>query len=949
MNMKDSISNAKKLNQPQLEAINHDTGPLLVIAGAGTGKTTVITERIKKLIADKKADPSEILALTFTEKAATEMETRIDEVMPLGYTQIWVMTFHSFCDRILRDEGLHIGLSSDYKLITATDIVDLIRRHIFEFNLNYFRPLGNPYKFISAMVSHFDRLRDEDVTPENYRVWAESLSDDKDQYLELSSAFAKYQELKIAHNFLDFSDLISFTLLLFRTRPHLLKKYQNKFKYFLVDEFQDTNYSQNQLINLLAGPGQNLMVVADDDQSIYHWRGAATSNVLLFRQSYVDTKTIVLTDNYRSSQTILDSAYRLIQYNNPDRLEVAANISKQLKAHSKNSINIPEFMHFDRGEYEADGVAQKIKELIASDPAFSYRDFAILVRANNHASAFIQSLNHFGLPNQFLGPGKLFDQPEIKDLIAYLNVIRDFTDNQSLFRVLSMDYFSLDQKEIIELSNMAHKTSRTFFSLCESSENKEISKIVNIINHHLESKRTLSAGEILFDFLSETGMLSAILNLTPPFDPETAGSVTQFFNKIKSFSSDNKDSSVESVLNWLELSSEIGESPAVANGDWTQNNAVNILTVHSSKGLEFPVVFLVNLVSQRFPSTERREPLPIPDALIKEVLPSGDFHLQEERRLFYVAMTRAKSRLFLTAADFYGDAKRIKKLSPFITEALGNSALEPSSHVAIQPSLLDWQRSKSPPTTYNLQPTTISYLSYSQIQTFRDCPLHYKAKYIYKMSSPPSAASSFGNTIHKTLRDYHDLKRQHLTSDIQDLYSHNWIPEGYRNAKHAQMYFDKGKNYLTSYLQSDLAQKDPVLLEEPFTIALDGLKIGGKIDRVDLLPDGGIEIVDYKTSTKFLTEKEAITNLQLSFYALAANLIPTSPFNLPPEKITLTLYYLDEQKKVSVRQTPAQLEAAKEEIYQAGRDIAASDFHCSGSLICQHSCDFKILCDIDRN
>jgi len=314
-----------KLNKTQLEAVEHDQGPIMLIAGAGTGKTTVITQRIAYLIEKKKAKPEEILAVTFTDKAAKEMEERVDQLLPLGYSELWINTFHSFAEKILKDYALDIGISNDFKLLDQTSAWLLVRQNLKKFNLDYYSPLGNPTKFIHALLNHFSKCKDEIIYPGDYLEYAEKIKLDKDlikdgesidseiiRIKEVADVYNTYQQLLLDNNALDFGDLINYTIKLFKKRPHILEKYRKKFKYILVDEFQDTNWAQYELIKLLAAPHNNLMVVADDDQSIYRFRGAAVSNILTFKKDYKKLKQISLIDNYRSGQKILDTAYNFI-------------------------------------------------------------------------------------------------------------------------------------------------------------------------------------------------------------------------------------------------------------------------------------------------------------------------------------------------------------------------------------------------------------------------------------------------------------------------------------------------------------------------------------------------------------------------------------------------------------------------------------------------------------
>lgn len=970
--MHKDLAEVKDLNKEQQKAIKHKEGPLLIIAGAGTGKTTVITERIKYLILSKKAKPSEILALTFTEKAAQEMEERVDVAMPYGYTDMWISTFHSFCDRVLRNEALHIGLDPQYKLMSEAETTQLLRNNLFEFKLDYFKSLGNPTKFVSGMIQHFSRLQDEDVNVKEYLKFAEKLKKkaktkeeklEAKKTLELARAFKTYEELKVKKGFMDFGDLIVKTLKLFRDRPNVLKEYQKKFKYILVDEFQDTNFAQNELAILLSKKDKNITVCGDDDQSIYRFRGAAVSNIFQFKKHFKKKATVVLTKNYRSAQEILDKAYQLIQNNNPDRLEVFEKVDKKLVSQRKNAVGELGFIHADRVENEAEAVARKIMELV--DDGYEYKDFAILVRANNHAEPFTRALSRKGLPFQFLGPGRLFRQPEIVDLISYLKVLNDFDDSVSLFRLLSIEYFDIPARDLASIGNYAKRKNLSLFEACEkigdvyvSDKTKKIvKKVVGVINNNLKSIRRETGGQLLYYFLQDTGLMQKLLNPQNSEAEKAAKNISKFFDKLKSYEVDHEDATVPAIVDWIELSSELGESPLAADSDWTEVNAVNLLTVHSAKGLEFPVVFLVNLVSQRFPTINRRETIPISDDLIKEVLPAGDYHAEEERRLFYVGMTRARDKLFFTAADFYGEGKRKKKLSPFIFEALGDEvAAAEYREDQKQLSFLDY-KVLDKKVKDKMLPIHVDYLSYSQIQTFEICPLHYKLRYILKIPTPPSSALSFGSSVHATLNDFYDLVKKGEKPGEKlmfELLEKNWIVEGYESKVHERESLKRGKKILKDYFKNEFDAKNlPFSLEKMFKVPIrdkkGGVMVGGRIDRVDIVNDKEIEIVDYKTGERVPSQREADKDMQLTIYALAAVSIKEKPFGIKPENVKLSFYYLDKGEKVTTQRTKEQLEKAKEDILKIKREIEKSDFKCSGHMFCQNKCEYSLMCRADLN
>ncbi|NCN59072.1 hypothetical protein COW99_01170 [Candidatus Roizmanbacteria bacterium CG22_combo_CG10-13_8_21_14_all_38_20] len=965
------------LNIEQQKAVNHNKTPLLIIAGAGTGKTTVISERIKRLIIEKKAQPQEILAVTFTEKAAKEMEERVDQALPYGYTQTWIMTFHSFCDRLLRNEAINIGLNPGYKLIAEAEAIGLIQNHLWDMSLKYFRPRGNPTKFISGILSHISRLKDEDITTAQYSKWVNnnSKSEDNSKWKELASAYSFYEELKIQNGVMDFSDLISNTLELLRTRPDILKQYQQTFKHILVDEFQDTNIAQYELIKLLTAKGTKplLTVVGDDSQSVYKFRGAAISNILSFMKDYPNSKQIVLTKNYRSTQTILDHAYNLIKHNDPDTLEASLGIDKNLTTTRKEATQKPIQLFFtDREEQEADSVISTITKL-RKEQKYSWSDFAILLRANSHGEPFIKSLKRNGIPYQFLGPNQLFRTEEIRDLIAYIKTLAHFDDSASFYRVLAMPIWNIPGRDLAALNTWAKRTNHSLFELCEevtkqyqsidydrtltsqqlpnlSTKTKDqLAIIISMIHRHLNFVPRETGGQILYYFLADSGQLAKLAKNPESLQDELQlTNISKFFDKLKSYEASHEDASVDAINNWIELSLEVGESPSASDLDWIIEDRVNILTVHSAKGLEFKVVFLVNLVNLRFPTTSRREQIPIPDELIREKLPSGDFHVQEERRLFYVGMTRAKDQLFFTASKSYADNKREKKLSGFVQEALGESYRTTNPAIDQLDFFESWKA-----TPESVEPAKlhhqVSYLSYSQISAFRLCPLHYKLRYILKVPTLISPALIFGTNIHTTLRDYYTYlinNNPHSKDKLLQFLESNWQTIGFKNKKEEQVNLSSAKEYLSGFY--DQAHSQPIYtkaLEEKFTLPLTPtIKIGGIIDRIDVLPSGEIEIIDYKTSNKVPTQRQVDKDEQLTIYALAATQVHHPLFLQKPQNIKLSLYYFANQQKLTTIRSTEELKTSKENIIKLVDEMENSNYACSKHFFCKH-CEYKLYCN----
>ncbi|MCX5800041.1 MAG: ATP-dependent DNA helicase [Candidatus Eisenbacteria bacterium] len=970
------------LNEAQRQAVVHDKGPLLIVAGAGTGKTSVVVRRIAHLIASKRANPGEIMALTFTDKAAAEMEERVDVLVPYGYTDVWISTFHAFGDRVLREHALEMGLTPEFKVLTQPEQIIFLREHLFEFPLSYYRPLSDPTKFISAMVTVFSRAKDEDVSPAEYLDYARALAEqsrlrpeDEElrerarKELEIADCYQLYQDLMTREGNVDFGDQVNLTLRLFRTHPTVLRRYRERFRYILVDEFQDTNYAQFELVKLLAGEGENVTVVGDDDQSIYKFRGAAISNILGFMDAYPQAKQIVLTTNYRTPQSILDCAYRLIRFNNPDRLEVKNSIDKRLVS-TKDEARPPEHLHLEAVSSEADVVAKLIEEKVASGK-YAYKDFAILVRSNNDADPFLRALNMRGVPHRFSGSRGLYGREEVRLLISFLHSIADFDDSPSLYYLAGSEIYGTDQVDLVKLNNFARRRNLTLHEvfelltqtgvagetgravadpteLPEVSEDtqRNVRRLMSDIRRYLMLSREKPAGEILYGFITDTGYLRRLSSEASSVADEQIRNIAKFFDMLRAFASVSIHDDVHNFVAHLDMLAEAGDNPAVAEAD-LDVDAVNALTIHKAKGLEFRVVFLVSLVSQRFPVPHRKEPIELPEPLVKDILPTGDFHLQEERRLFYVGMTRAEEELYLTSARDYGGT-RPKKVSQFVMEALDlpkttpapfkSSAIEAiERNAGVPPERL-------PPAMRPLSPEESLTLSHLQVDDYETCPLKYKYVHILRVPIMRHHAVVYGSALHKAVQEYLRRKRESRRMSLDELlvvFEASWVSEGFLTREHEEQRFEAGERAMRRFFEEEEARgRMPTHVEKEFCFFVDKNRVIGRWDRIDE-SEGEVRIVDFKSSdvhTQKDADKKTKGSLQLQIYALAYK----RAFDRMPDFVELHFLETGLVGRRAVEEDD--LAEAEERIGEAARGIRARRFDAApGHLSCKY-CAYSGIC-----
>src|SRR5512137_2597287 len=452
------------LNPAQRRAVLHGTGPLLIVAGAGTGKTKVITHRIARLIAAKAARPDEILAVTFTEKAANEMEARVDVLVPYTSSFAEISTFNSFGERVLRDYALDAGTRPDFRLLADVDQAIFFRENLFRLPLDYYRPLGHPTRHIQEVLEAIRRLKQEDVRPEDYVRWAEDLGrtatgeperETARKHLEIARVFAAYESLLRSQGLIDFEDQVTLVVDLLRRRPSVLDDLRRRYRYILVDEFQDTNFVQFELVKMLASEHRNLTVVGDDDQSIFRFRGASLSNILGFEEVFPEAKRIVLTRNYRSTQPILDASYRLIRHNDPNRLEFKDKVDKRLRAAVRGRGQSIHMLSFDTVGHEADAVADRVLEIRAGGA--DWRDMAVLVRRNADADPYLRSFNMRQIPFRFSGSRGLYQQEEIKVIVAFIRALTDFENSRDLFYLALSDVYRADPYDMSRIAGYADK------------------------------------------------------------------------------------------------------------------------------------------------------------------------------------------------------------------------------------------------------------------------------------------------------------------------------------------------------------------------------------------------------------------------------------------------------------------------------------------------------------
>ena len=956
-----------QLNAAQREAVEHLHGPLLVIAGAGTGKTRVITERILYLLESVPDLTGEnILAVTYTNKAAGEMTSRIRRAGGQRAGQVEVHTFHDFCYQLLKTH------SETLQLLDETDYWIFLRRRLAQLGLEQFKKASDPGRFISDFIRFFSRCQDELVSPADYNNYVAALEKsyqqeknllNEEERAERESEVLRQQEIarvySTAERLLQEANRTTFGGSMI-SAVHLLEEnegvrnhYQEKFRYIVVDEFQDTNITQIRLLELLAGRHGNIMVVGDDDQAIYRFRGASYASFRRFAELFPGHTRIALSQNYRSAPPILQVAGELIAQNGPARFDPDKRLTPTRPG--KEPVRLAEM---ETAADEAAYVRGEIERLYQEKK--KYRGIAVLYRAHTQRNALVDELVRAGIPFTIRNLS-ILSTTLVRDLLAYLHAIHSPRDNISLARLLAIPAWKFSPELLRGLIAFARKEKVSLARAAESlhpsvrDEETRLGPLLKLLGELRPLAREFPLAK-LFDALAERTGLQML-----PHDPDRVYLETfvEFLHEWEQKKSETKR--LAEFIEYLGYFEEAGGSVNLP-GESAEQDAVQLMTVHAAKGLEFNSVFVLRLNRNDFP-TKRRTPLfEFPEELMKEALPSGDVLVQEERRLCYVAFTRARQRLLLSTLTgkrkhpsvFLEDilrqpkiAAKIRQFEPRLPAEQAAPAAAPakkqsvlfgrSPEMALYSRIAEWASDAA-----NSEVAEPLSLNPSSLDTYDRCPLKYKFAHLWNLRGLPTPALIFGSIMHRTLAEY--FRARQLQPDLSQeellhIYEVQWEATGwpFPDEYQREEYFTGGREQLQTFHEKLAGQNIRVLeMEKTFEWNWEDIVLTGRIDQINKIEGRKVEIVEFKTGAP-QPPKKIEKSQQLALYALAAE----HQLQYQPEK--LTLYNLTSNEPHSFEPAEKTLTKALEGVRAAAANIRAGEFAPKPNFFCR-SCEYRTIC-----
>jgi DNA helicase-2/ATP-dependent DNA helicase PcrA len=950
-------------NARQKAAIEHAFGPMLVLAGAGTGKTTVLVERIAWLIENGHARPDEILAITFTENAAAELKARVERRLKRR-AAISAGTFHAYCFDILKRCG------REFHVLPPEDIYVFLRKRIDQLQLQRFIKPADLGQFLEDLRNFFDRCLEELITPERFQSWVDSLrpgpgmprnckSKEVDllghdeivaRWQEIARAYTNAMRLLEQEKLGAFGMMISGAIRLLESNPALLAQERAQARFILIDEFQDSNSSNIFLAKLLAGDEQNIFAVGDPDQAIYRFRGASSAAFEEFQSLFPETKGVILDENQRSRGNILRVAFAAIDQNPQVRSRVAGVTFERSPLESgrdRRDLEAGRFVFDERveavlgsgDEQEASDIAEQILRLRAMPPQKERLSLAILYRSHFHREKMIEALAARDIP-YLVKAMDVIETPMARDLLALMRAVTNHSDADSLFRVCALPQFAVDPRELRSRLAGAGR-DRTF---------------EDVLQMMPAGKNVLSATQAARDFIEQQKLTAsgALTYLVRQFELPEGDPVVRAFARFagewerKPFM---PSKSLPEFLEYMEFYRMGGgivpmlSETEMAEAEEENPDAVRLMTVHGAKGLEFSHVWILRAIAPGFPVSYREPLFEFPAALRSSIAigDSKEVNEQEERRLFYVAITRARDRLSIHSRPGRGQDKTPPG---FLRPLLSNRALSASleSRPALQPANPPQSRVEiSPVGSWMLLPQQFNSdelnLSAYAVESYATCPLKFKLEKDWRIPGEAAAAMQFGSAIHTVLRQYYDPAphaRELTVEDAVESFQREFAKAVIEDPLQRALYERLGAHQLRTVLASQpRGSIDVVAAELSFSFTLGGRKITGRIDRMDRIADNAVRVIDYKTGAP-KTPRYAEDSLQLSIYAMGAR----SMGFVPQELEFLNLQ--NNEHQVTTR-TAVHLEKARQRIEDAATGIAAGRFPAKPGQHCQW-CDYRRLC-----
>jgi DNA helicase-2/ATP-dependent DNA helicase PcrA len=954
----------------QREAIEHTRGPMLVVAGAGTGKTSVLIQRIARLVQEGHAKPDQILALTYTVEAAKQMR---DKVRTLLGQEIHSATFHDYCYGLLARAGKKFDVLDD------KDLWIFLRKRIHELRLEHYVRAANVAKFLSELLNFLSRCHDELVTPARYAEYVarlargevqvhrvakskEQLSDAEviGRCQEISRVFATTEEWLREKNLGTFSHMITRAHDLLSSDEELLAAERARYPFILVDEFQDANFAQIKILSALAGGDANLFGVGDPDQAIYRFRGASSAAFHLFRRSFPQTRLVVLGKNRRSLTPILQCAFAVVDKNPPvfaakqrdsvsyQRTPLQSAREEDAKREGKTLPTYPvEAVSFSRKEAEAPDVVRLIEE-IKRHSKCKWSDFAVLYRSHIHRDETVLELAERQIPYTIENMD-VSDTSEVRDLFACADVVVDLGSDASLFRVAALPQFDVDPEELRTALRALAKDSKDGVTAPLSAVLHKVPGGDAVIAAVQRARAELSQKQVKTRAALQVIGKQFGLDCNRP----ALRAALKFANDWE-----NKATTATGQLGeWIEYLGYFREAGGVIPMAAKENeDAVHLITAHGAKGLEFSHVFILRATGGSFPTGYRESLVEFPKELRDpDSAAAGDdktLHDQEERRLFYVSMTRAKDSLHVYGKQGIG---RDKSPAGYMREMAANPVLQPwlISRAALpsQPELIEIAAAadQNYPGSSKLAAWLAlpaieglnARLSASAVETYETCPLQFKFEREWKLSRQLHAAVQYGAVVHRVLRTYYDsirLGRPKTDEELIQLFRDNLADCKIEDAYQNDLYLKQGLSQLHEFLSRARAQPSPEVLhtEEWFDVQMGSSKVAGRIDRMDRASDGTVTIVDYKTG-KARPQEDADESLQLSIYAIAAR----EKWGYHVGEVMF--HNLEGNVEVVSRRTDFQLEQARERVHNAAQHIAEGNFNPKLGFHCTF-CAFRGLC-----